>query len=75
MKWSIPYKSAVLSRLTLVIFTFLLNICVSLQLHAKLEKHGLPDHKLRWIETDGQTFHKEQQSKKEEGIIFCFFPK
>lgn len=57
----------------LVIFTFLLNIFVSLQLHAKLEKHGLPDHKLRWIETDGQAFHKAQQSKKEEGIIFLPF--
>ncbi|XP_037651416.1 L-selectin-like [Sebastes umbrosus] len=37
------------------------------QLHAKLEKHGLPDFKLRWIQTDGQTFHKEKKRKKEEG--------
>nr|XP_046273796.1 macrophage mannose receptor 1-like [Scatophagus argus] len=33
------------------------------QLHAKLEKHGLPDFQLRWIETDGRTFHKEQKRK------------
>uniref|UniRef100_A0A8C4GX81 C-type lectin domain-containing protein n=1 Tax=Dicentrarchus labrax TaxID=13489 RepID=A0A8C4GX81_DICLA len=38
------------------------------QLHAKLEKHGLPDFKLRWVETDGQTFHKQKQ-EEEEGIL------
>ncbi|XP_059206268.1 C-type mannose receptor 2-like [Centropristis striata] len=37
------------------------------QLHAKLEKHGIPDFKLRWRETDGQTFHKEQKEKKDKG--------
>ncbi|XP_051246493.1 uncharacterized protein LOC127357933 [Dicentrarchus labrax] len=35
------------------------------QLHAKLEKHGLPDFKLRWVETDGQTFHKQKQEEEE----------
>ncbi|XP_071778850.2 C-type mannose receptor 2-like [Centroberyx gerrardi] len=37
------------------------------QLHAKLEKHGLPDFKLRWVQTDGQTFHKEQKREKQGG--------
>ncbi|KAK9529824.1 hypothetical protein VZT92_013894 [Zoarces viviparus] len=37
------------------------------QLHAKLEKHGLSDFKLRWTVTDGQAFHKEQKKKKDEG--------
>ncbi|XP_044028304.1 C-type mannose receptor 2-like [Siniperca chuatsi] len=37
------------------------------QMHAKLVKHGLPDFKLCCIQTDGQTFHKEQKRKKEEG--------
>ena len=50
------------------VFTF---IC--LQLHGKLEKHGLPDFKLRWIQTDGQTFHKEQEKKKKENGTFLFF--
>ncbi|XP_071357196.1 C-type mannose receptor 2-like [Trachinotus anak] len=38
------------------------------QLHAKLKKRGIPDFKLRWIQTDEQTFHKEQKRKEEEGI-------
>ncbi|KAK9529821.1 hypothetical protein VZT92_013891 [Zoarces viviparus] len=37
------------------------------QLHAKLEKQGLSDFKLRWTVTDGQAFHKEQKKKKDEG--------
>ncbi|XP_040909653.1 C-type mannose receptor 2-like [Toxotes jaculatrix] len=37
------------------------------QLHAKLEKHGLPDFKLRWVQSGEQAFHKEQTQKKEEG--------
>ncbi|XP_049891546.1 macrophage mannose receptor 1-like [Epinephelus moara] len=37
------------------------------QLHAKLEKRGLSDFKLRWIQTDGQTFHKEEKKKKDKG--------
>ncbi|XP_028255945.1 macrophage mannose receptor 1-like [Parambassis ranga] len=35
------------------------------QLHAKLETQGIPDFKLRWVSTDGQTFHKDQEKKKE----------
>ncbi|XP_078032120.1 macrophage mannose receptor 1-like [Epinephelus lanceolatus] len=38
------------------------------QLHAKLEKRGLSDFKLRWIQTDGQTFHKEEKKKKDKGL-------
>ncbi|GAA6229135.1 macrophage mannose receptor 1-like [Lates japonicus] len=43
------------------------------QLHANLEKHGLPDFKLRWIQTDEQAFHKEQKRKKEKGIPLAFY--
>lgn len=43
---------------------------ISLQLHAKLKTHELPDFKLRWIQTDGQTFHKEQ--KEEQGLLVFF---
>ncbi|XP_071382612.1 putative C-type lectin domain family 20 member A [Centroberyx affinis] len=39
------------------------------QLHAKLEKHGLPDFKLRWVQTDGHTFHKEQKREKQGGDL------
>ncbi|KAJ4927782.1 hypothetical protein JOQ06_015584 [Pogonophryne albipinna] len=34
------------------------------QLHAKLEKHGVSDFKLRWTQTDGLTFHKETKTKE-----------
>ncbi|KAI4818052.1 hypothetical protein KUCAC02_011417 [Chaenocephalus aceratus] len=34
------------------------------QLHAKLEKHGVADFKLRWTQTDGLTFHKEKKTKE-----------
>ncbi|KAI9548604.1 hypothetical protein NQZ68_007471 [Dissostichus eleginoides] len=37
------------------------------QLHAKLEKHGVADFKLRWTQTDGLTFHKEKKTKEVEG--------
>ncbi|TNN53596.1 P-selectin [Liparis tanakae] len=40
------------------------------QLHAKLEKHGLSDFKLRWTQKDGQTFHKEQKMKKEKEPVW-----
>ncbi|KAJ4928375.1 hypothetical protein JOQ06_016167 [Pogonophryne albipinna] len=40
------------------------------QLHAKLEKHGVSDFKLRWTQTDGLTFHKETKTKEVEGIPF-----
>ena len=48
-----------------------LSLSVSLKLHATLEKHGLPDVKLRWTETEGQTFHREQKGEEEEGIPLC----
>ncbi|KAI4818208.1 hypothetical protein KUCAC02_011561 [Chaenocephalus aceratus] len=38
------------------------------QLHAKLEKHGVADFKLRWTQTDGLTFHKEKKTKEWEGL-------
>lgn len=47
-------------------YSQIFNFCFR-QLHAKLERNGLSDFKLRWIETDGQVFHKEQKRKKEEG--------
>ena len=59
------------NHIIFTVFTF-----ISQQLHGKLEKHGLPDFKLRWIQTDGQTFHKEQERKKEKGtrvFVFLFF--
>ncbi|KAF3833580.1 hypothetical protein F7725_024784 [Dissostichus mawsoni] len=34
------------------------------QLHAKLEKHGVSDLKLRWTQTDGRTFHKARQTNE-----------
>ncbi|XP_029918838.1 C-type mannose receptor 2-like [Myripristis murdjan] len=37
------------------------------QLHAELEKKGLSDFKLRWVQRDGQIFHEEQKSEKREG--------
>ncbi|XP_016532700.1 uncharacterized protein LOC103146052 [Poecilia formosa] len=33
------------------------------QLHAKMEADGLTEFKLRWMETDGQIFHKEPKKK------------
>ncbi|XP_043995221.1 macrophage mannose receptor 1-like [Gambusia affinis] len=33
------------------------------QLHAKMEADGLTDFKLRWMERDGQIFHKEPKKK------------
>ncbi|PWA15269.1 hypothetical protein CCH79_00008560 [Gambusia affinis] len=33
------------------------------ELHAKLETDGLTDFKLRWIEKDGQNFHKDTKKK------------
>ncbi len=44
----------------------------SLQLHAEMEKYGLSDFKLRWTETDGQTFRKEKK-RTGAGIPFCIF--
>ncbi|KAM3596295.1 uncharacterized protein V6R79_011835 [Siganus canaliculatus] len=38
------------------------------QLQAKLEEQVVADFKLRWIETEGQTFHKEQKKTTDEGL-------
>uniref|UniRef100_A0A3Q1EDT7 C-type mannose receptor 2-like n=2 Tax=Acanthochromis polyacanthus TaxID=80966 RepID=A0A3Q1EDT7_9TELE len=37
------------------------------QLHAELEANGLGNYTLRWIQTDGRAFHKEQKKDKEPG--------
>lgn len=49
---------------------------IFLQLHAELEKYGLPDLKLYWIQIDRQISDKEQKEgsrKNEQGIPSSFF--
>lgn len=46
------------------------NFFFSLQLHAKLKEHSLPDFTLRWIQTDGQTFIKEQEEEDGPSVFF-----
>lgn len=51
-----------------------LTVFFSLQLHAGIEKNGVPHFKLRWSQTPGQMFH-EEKTNKEEGIAPSLCPK